>query len=553
MTLGGEKRRRIVEPSRRVTFPGDLREAVLVVVRQATTLTWPSPRYATDPVAFCRDILGYEPWERQAEVLRAVVEHPLVSVKSGHRVGKSWLAGSLALWFYSTFGDARVVCTGPTSTNVQGVVWRAIRQLHARSGRCWACTQADPGGPVPCPHGTAIDGRPAERAGTGLVAEDLREVKGYTVRDVEAITGTAGAALLFIMDEASGVADAIYEGLEGNRAGWTPEAGVMVRMLLIGNPTRTVGEFYDSHEHPRKKEVYHRITISSRDTPNVVERRNVVPGLATHYWVEQMVAKYGADSAFVKVRVDGEFPVGEDGKAFSIALITEAEQRWPETEAVGVLQIGVDPAGESGTGDHTAMCARRGYKVIALRRHRGLSSEAHGVHLLGLIEELREHPKERAIVVVDCEGKVGWDTYTYLQGLASRPGATFELHRVRASDKALREPQTFDRVRDELANTLWQWLREGGALIEDEQLETELHALEWEQGVAGGRQKITPKKQLRKVLGRSPDSYDALALSVWPVLDEAAMTEGEDEGDEDEDDGADLNPYGGEDWYDPYE
>jgi len=550
MTLALEKRRRHRVPSDRKTFAEDLREALLVLVRAATMLSWPSPRYATDPVGFCREILGYDPWERQAEVMRAVVEHALVSVKSGHRVGKSWLAGSLALWFYCSFPDARVICTAPTAANVQGVVWRAVRQLHARSGRCLACTLEDPSGPRPCPHGTVIDGRPAERAGTGLLSGDFREVKGYTVRDVEAITGTAGAALFFIMDEASGVADAIYEGLEGNRAGWTEEAGVMVRMLLIGNPTRTVGEFYDSHEHPRKKEVYHRITISSRETPNAVERRNVIPGLATHYWVEQMVAKYGEDSAFVKVRVDGEFPIGEDGKAFSIALITEAEERWPESEAVGILQIGLDPAGESGTGDDTAMVARRGDKIVALRRHRGLTEEGHGVQLLGLIEELREHPRERALVVIDSEGKIGWDTYTYLRGLSSRAGATFELHRVRASDKAIREPMTFDRVRDELAHNLWSWLKEGGALLEDEQLETELHALEWERGTAG-RSKVTPKKQLRKLLGRSPDSYDALALAVWPVLSEAATTEAEEEDEDDEGFGLDLDPYA-DDGIDPY-
>lgn len=550
MTLAASKRRRIRTPSKRRTFAGDLREALLVLVREATSLTWPSPKYAANPVGFCRDVLGYDPWARQREVLRAVVEHPLVSVKSGHRVGKSWLAGSLAMWFYCCFPDARVVCTAPTATSVQGIVWRAVRQLHARSGRCLACIADDPRGPRPCAHSTAIDGRLAEKAGTGLVSDDFREVRGYTVRDVEAITGVAGANLLFIMDEASGVADAIYEGLEGNRAGWTEEDGVMVRMLLIGNPTRTVGEFYDSHEHPRKKEVYHRITISSRDTPNAIEQRNVIPGLATHYWVEQMIAKYGEDSAFVKVRVDGEFPTGEDGKAFSIALITEAEERWQETEGVGVLQIGIDPAGESGTGDETAMVARRGNRVLALRRHRGLSEQAHGVHLLGLIEELREHPRERAIVVVDSEGKIGWDIYCYLRDLAGQPGSTFELHKVRASDRANRERLTFDRVRDELAHCLWQWLRGGGALLDDEQLETELHALEWEQGTAG-RLRITPKKALRKMLGRSPDSYDALALAVWPVLSEAATSDAADDDEDDDDFGLDIDPYD-DDGIDPY-
>jgi hypothetical protein len=548
MTLPAKKQRRIRPPSQRKTFRGDLREAILTMVKQATMLSWPSPKYAKDPVGFCRDVLGFDPWELQRTVLRAVVKHPLVSVKSGHRVGKSWLAGALALWFYCTFIDARVICTAPTANSVQNILWRATRQLHSRSGRCLDCTLKNPSGPVPCPHGTPVGGNIAMKAATGLVSEDFREVRGYTVRDVEAITGTAGANLLFIMDEASGVADEIYEGLEGNRAGWTEEAGVMVRMLLIGNPTRTAGEFYDSHEHPRKKQVYHRITVSSRETPNAVQRELIIPGLATHEWINQMVAKYGEDSAFVKVRVNGEFPIGEDGKAFSIALITESEERWNETEATGVLHIGLDPAGVSGTGDETPMVPRRGNKQLALRRWRGLSEQAHGVHLLSLIEEFREHPKERAIVIMDSEGKIGADTFSYLRGLSMQRGSTFELHRVRASDKAFRERMTFDRVRDELAHNLWNWMKNGGAVIDDEQLETELHALEWET-VISGLMKITSKKDLKKLLGRSPDSYDALALSVWPVLSETAMEEDdEDDDDFDDDDyGVIIDPYGDND------
>lgn len=552
MTLPVAKRRRHREPSERKTFAGDLREEILVLERKATTLTWPSDRYEKDPIGFCRDILGFDPWQKQREIMLAVRDHPSVSVKSGHRIGKSWLAASLALWFYCTFLDARVVITAPTSTSVQGIMWRAVRQIYAHSGRCLECARENPNGLIPCEHGTVIDGKMGEKAGTGLVSKDFREIKGYTVRDVEAITGTAGANLFFIMDEASGVADAIYEGLEGNRAGWTEEKGVMVRMLLIGNPTRTVGEFYDSHEHPRKKDFYHPITVSSRETPNVVEKKSVIPGLATHNWVEQMIAKYGEDSAFVKVRVNGEFPVGEDGKAFSIALITESRDRWKTTEGVGVLQIGLDPAGDSGTGDETAMSARRGNKQLALRRWRGLNEEAHGVHLLDLIEELREHPRERAIVVIDSEGSTGWDVYTYVRELSRRRGATFELHRVRASAKAIREPQIFGSVRDELAHELYLWMKNGGAIIEDNQLETELHAPEWEQDTKG-RMKLTPKKKLKKILGRSPDSYDASALSVWPVLsDDESEDEKEDEDFDDAHGHFDgIDPYA-DDGIDPY-
>lgn len=550
MTVPNGRRRNRPVADRR-TFAGDLREALLVLVREATALTWPSPRYAADPVGFCRDILGYEPWSKQREIMRAVAEHPLTSVRSGHKIGKSHVGGSLGMWFYCSFEDARVVCTSPSAPNLRAVLWRAIQQFHSQSGRCLACTQKDPNGTRPCEHGTVIDGKIGELPGTGLVAQDFREVKGYTVRDVEAIAGVSGRNLLFIIDESSGVADAIFQALEGNRAGWTRDGRGTTRTLLIGNPTRTVGEFYDSHNHPKKKLVYHRIHVSSRETPNVVQRRDVIPGLATHHWVEQMDAKYGKDSAFVKVRVDGEFPVGEDGKAFSIALLTEAQERYDETEGVGVLQIGIDPAGESGTGDETAMAPRRGHKLFPIRRRRGLSEEGHAAELLGLIEDMREHEKEKAVVVIDSEGKIGWDVYVYLRNLSRRPGATFELHRVRTSNKAVREPQTFDLVRDELAHRTYLWIKEGGALPEDEMLETELHALEWERGVAG-RSKITPKKKLRKMLERSPDSYDALALAVWPVLSEADEEDelGSDDDDDDEF-GMDIDPYADE-GIDPY-
>jgi phage terminase large subunit len=547
MTLPAVQRRRIRSATERRSFAGDLTEKLLVLDNKLTSLTWPSSKYEKNPVGYCQDILGFSPWSKQREVMNAVRDFPLVSVASGHRVGKSWLAAALALWFYCTFSDARVICTAPTAPSVQGILWRAIRQLFSRSGRCRRCAKIN--APIPCEHGTPVDGRMAEKAGTGLVSPDFREIRGYTVRDVEAITGTAGAHLFFIMDEASGVADQIFEGLEGNRAGWTEERGVMVRMLLIGNPTRTVGEFYDSHNHPRKKLVYHRIVVSSRESPNVVEQRNIIPGLATHHWVNQMVAKYGEDSIFVKVRVNGEFPVGEDGKAFPIAMITDAEDRWEETEPEGFLQIGLDPAGEAGTGDETAMSARRGDKHVALRTFRGLSEEEHGIQLLGLIEELRVHPKEKAVVVMDSEGKLGWDLFRYLRGLAALKNATFELYRVRASDKAIREPVTFDRVRDELAHVLWQWLKSGGTLLRDELLETEMHALEWEKNAAG-RMKITPKKQIRKDLGRSPDRYDAMALSVWPVLNFSEDELVEDEDFDDEDD-LEIDPYG-DDGIDPY-
>jgi phage terminase large subunit len=425
--------------------------------------------------------------------------------------------------------------------------------LHDRSGRCIECKRNDPNGPRPCPHSALIDGDLSTKPASGLVSANFREIRGYTAKDVEAITGTAGENLCFILDEASGIADAIFEGLDGNRAGWAEEPGIMVRMLLLGNPTKTRGEFYDSHEHPKKKLLYSRFTISSRESPNVVAGRVVIKGLATREWIAQMEAKYGVDSAFVKVRVDGEFPVGEDGKAFSLDLITRSQERWDDTIADGPLRVGIDPAGDSGTGDDAAFSVVRGAKQLELRCELGLSEEGHGDVLLELLEEHRTHPREIAIVVVDAEGPIGSKVYKKLQRLARR-SKRFEVHAVRASDRARRRG-TYDRVRDELAGELGRWLREEkGALLENELLEQELHVLEWDR--VHGKSKITPKKTIRKELGRSPDRYDATALSVWSpsIVAEGRSRAEDDEDDEDLDDvderstdpyGGGIDPYGG--------
>lgn len=533
----------------------DASRRFLETAREVRSPRWPLADWADDPVGFCTLILGLELWEKQIEIAKSVCENPLTSVKSGHRIGKSTIAAALALWFYCSFEDARVVMTAPVTRQVEGIFWRMIRMLHERSGRCVTCKREDPAGiriRRPCPHSMLLDGKLSESAATGLVSENFREIRGYTAKHVEAITGTAGANLFFILDEASGIANAIYEGLEGNRAGWSEEPGVMVRQLLIGNPTKTSGEFYDSHEHPKKKVLYNRITVSSRETPNAVEGRVVIKALATREWIAQMEAKYGADSAFIKVRVDGVFPVGEDGKAFSVDLITRSQERWYETEGEGELRIGIDPAGDSGTGDDAAFSAVRGLKQLALRTFLGLSPDDHWDRLEALANELAPDPRQRVVCVLDVEGPVGARVHRAIARRAHRRDSRITLRAVRASAKPTgRDAKHFGRVRDQLAAQLAQWVRDGGALLEDEQLEAELHALEWD--MRNGQQKITPKDQIRKELGRSPDRYDATALSTWPHESAAEMQREIDEDlDDDGDDKIEAapDPYGGR--IDPY-
>lgn len=525
------------------SFPEDLAAAIRYALEAQRRITWPSPRYREDPVAFFREILGCSPWHKQIEIIEAVRDHKRVSVRSGHKVSKSHSAGGLALWFYSSFPDARVVMTSTTARQVEDILWRELRMMLARHGICDRCKNQNEGREpweqitAPCEHSAIIGDKPAEKARTGMKSRDFREIVGFTAKEAEAVAGVSGKNLLYIVDEASGVDQQIFEAIEGNRAGGA-------RIVMFSNPTKNEGEHFESFHS--KKHLYKTITVSSEETPNVVEGRVVIPGLAEREWIEEKRIEWGEESALYKIRVKGEHALHEDGKIFSVHAIAEAEKRWLETEAAGRLYLGLDPAGEAGSGDEIVFCARRGLKAIELRIRRGLTASGHLSEALALLAE-HKIPRETPVLVIDREGSIGAEVYGVLKDFGSRNPGVFELIAVRASDRATRQPEVYDRQRDALAASLAAWIKEGGAIPEDAKLAAELHALEWHPQ-ASGRIKLTPKKELRKKLQRSPDRYDALALSVWeplslrldPTEEQAAARY-----DDDDDGGTTLDPYAG--------
>lgn len=490
------------------------------IYQRATSITFPSARYREDPVAFCQEILGVEPWSKQVEILEAVRDHKRVAVSSGHKIGKSRSAAMLALWFYCSYSDARVIFTSTTSRQVDEILWRELCMVRARGGRCVDCKAElermraagvpNPEGriPRPCPHSALIDGEQGELARTGLRSSDFRQIVGFTAKQAEAVAGISGANLLYLPDEASGIPQVIFEAMEGNRAGGA-------RLAMFSNPTKNEGEFYDAFAS--KKDLYHTIRVSSEETPNVVLGiEDYIPGLANPSWIEEKKREWGENSPLYKVRVKGEHALQEGGRIFSIHAIRQAEVRWSEASEEGRLFVGIDPAGASGKGDESAFAVRRGLKVVEIQAAHGLTAEQHLIRLLSILSTHRE-PREVPVVVMDREGAVGAELYGALRAhLNANPGQ-FVLSGVRASDKAVRQADVYDRMRDGLCANLELWFRDGGAIPQDAKLAADLHVFEWKQAI-NGRFKCTDKETIRKILGRSPDRYDAVALAVWEPM-----------------------------------
>lgn len=509
-----------------------------------------------DVVGFARAVLGIIPWSRQREIFEALQEWTRIGVVSGHKTGKSTALAIIALWFYCSFPNARVVITATSDRQVNGIIWREVRRLVKSAI-------------IPIP-GAAKMGL---RAATGLTHPVTdSEIRGYTGDKTEAIAGTSGSYVLYLVDEASGVDQPIFDAIEGNRTGGN------AWVFIISNPTRADGEFYNAFhsqsEHAIGKAGYRNIRISSEESPNVTgewreldyydaklrvwkKRDKPIPGLADPVIIQQREISWGRDSAQWKIRIEGEFCVAEDAKIFGAGLLTEMQERHVDVEPTGRLWIGCDPAGDGDGGDESGFCARRGFKVLELRAKRALSPQRHIAEIQDLIAAHGAPGLQKPVVVCESEGEASWKVYRELREHVERTGE-FELVRLRTSDRAVRQPTIYDRVRDEMWANARMWAREGGAIPEHSALETDLHTPEFSTDIRG-RMKVTPKKDLRKLLGRSPDVGDAFVMSLWEPArlrnEDAPVAEARDERDErggaygfgntDPYSGGGISPYGG--------
>lgn len=421
---------------------------------------------------FAREALGVSLWERQAEIVRAVAESPRVAVRSGHKIGKSSAAVVLALWFVTTRPRARVVMTSASYRQVRDILWKELRRIV---------------GEAPIPTG----GKLATDPETGLQFRDGREIVGLSTNEPERIAGYSGPEMLFVLDEASGIDEAVFEALEGNRAGGA-------RIVLFSNPTQTSGTFFDAFH--AKADFWRTIHVSSESTPNATGIGDAVPGLATAAWVDEKRREWGEQSALYAVRVRGDFPAQGERAVIPLTYVVDAVRR--ESQPDGALVFGLDVARFGD--DDSVLVARRGDAVIDVRSFAGLDGPDLAGRVLEVVRELRLHD-ERPAVNVDVIG-VGSSVYDVLSRSPEVAASA-----VNVSEKATAEG--YHSLRDQLWGATRDWLKGGGSIPDDARLQAELVSPTYAFD-AQGRMKVESKADMKKRLGRSPDRADALALAV---------------------------------------
>ncbi len=466
----------------------------------ATKPVNPEIMLAEDMASFTHDPLGYAvysfPWgegvladakgprDWQCDVMEDIRTHlsdattrhtPLrIAVASGHGIGKSALISMLIQWALDTCEDTKIIITANTEPQMRTKTWPEVLKWRGLSitKHWWKPTKTGIFSTFP-----------------GHTDIWRCDAATWSEHNTEAFAGlhNKGKRIVVIFDEASRIADKVWEVTEGALTDEDTE----IIWIAFGNPTRNTGRFRECFG--KFRHLWKTRNIDSRE----VEGTNKA-------YLDEMVNTYGEDSDIVKVRVRGLFPSSSSLQFISQSLVDEAQARIVKTDPTDPLVMGVDVARFGD--DESTIYFRRGRDArslppIALR-------QVDTMTLASRVLELSRIHNATAIFV--DEGGIGAGVVDRLRQLnAPVFGIQFGGKPLGAVHLAAGEKVANRRA--EMWAIMREWLR-GGAIPNIDQLASDLTGLEYS---FNARDEIVlERKEHMKERGlASPDHGDGLALT----------------------------------------
>lgn len=431
------------------------------------------------PALFAKEALGATPTDQQWEASKAIVEKRRVSIRSGHGTGKSAFMAWCVIWFICCYFPCKIPCTAPTAHQLNDVLWAEIakwfrllkdRIPHLADAFQWSSERF------------YMADRPNE---SFAVARTSRP------ENPEALQGFHSDNILFLIDEASGVAEKVFQVAEGALS----TDGAFV--VMAANPTRQDGYFYESHHKMRSR--WAALHWSGEDSPNVSKS-----------YIEDMRLKYGVDSPIYQVRVLGNFVTASDG-VIPLYLCESAKCR-QVAKVKGPIIWGLDVAR---FGDDSTALAKRQMNHLLEPTREWFGKDT--MQTAGLIvdEYNRAHEKPDSINV-DVIG-IGAGVVDRLKELG------LPVIGINVAESASIDTK-YARLRDELWFRGRDWLAEMDCFLpEDDSLIAELTTPKYSI-LSNGKLKVEGKDEMKKRGVLSPNKADAFLLTFAPVMAKTSFT-----------------------------
>lgn len=462
------------------------------------------------PERFSEVLLQRRLWAKQREISRSVANNPLTAVKGCHASGKTFVASGLPLWWLCRHKRSVTYVLAPTLRQVK-TFWGEV--VLARSGGIRLIRAA-----VPEPTTTRIEIAPDR------YAQGASSSRGVNVQ------GIHGENVLLIGDEAPGIEAAIWDAVEGMRAGGN------VHALIQGNPVVPSGYFYDACT--RWRAVWNCISISAFDTPNLqheTEGRPLredellemsperlawcpFPSLISRAWVKERLLVWGPKHPKYAARVLAEFPSDDPGSVFPLSWIERARREPTEAEVLQAnghaVQVGIDVAGAGA--DETVLTVR--VDGIILRQKSWSEADPRGA----VMQELAAIKTGKlgyplGTVVVDAVG-IG---YNFALHLADNG---FPVFGFIAGARAI-DTSHFANQKAEAHWTFRAYLQENLiASLDDEETQAQLSTIRYRENPRGLTEIESKTQRNQRGIPGSPDRAESLIMAFMrcvPVLQHA--------------------------------
>jgi hypothetical protein len=450
-------------------------------------------QYATDPLGFVLDAYawgsgvlakhqGPRAWQREG--LEIIGRHlsdektrcqPLrIAVASGHGIGKSAFIAMVLTWAMSTCAETRAVITANTDAQLRTKTWPEVAKWAklAINADWWA---------VPA---TAMYERQHEKSWRA-------DATPWSENNTEAFAGlhNEGKRIVLVFDEASKIADKVWEVAEGALTDEDTE----IIWLAFGNPTQNSGRFRECFRR------YRHLWVTRQIDSRTVEGTN-------KEYLAEFVATHGEDSDIVKVRVLGQFPSQSVKQFIGGDDVAAARGRTlkPEQYSFAPKILTLDNAWEGD--DEGVIGLRQGLKFSILDT---FAKNDNDIDIANKLARLQDETGATAVFI-----DAGYGTGVYSAGKTLGRKNWYLVWFTAASG----DPGCLNK-RAEMWKLARDWIKEGGSIPDDQVLCDDLTGPETVARLDGKIQ-LESKKDMKARGLPSPGRGDALALSfAYPVLE----------------------------------
>ena len=430
--------------------------------------------YKTDVGIFAQQVFGFTLSPKQKEIADAVQNNRLVTVRGAISIGKTAVMAVLAWHNLVCYPEVLVTLWGPNEGNLRDGVVRAMREFHDKMAEPFK----------------SLYECGAERFFRKLNgASCYAQMRLASKERPDAARGLHQTRNVVLADECTEIEDTVLEILMNILSDPDP------RILLISNPSKRTGFYAKTHLDPEISEHWVKIHASIWDAPNYDEERTKV-----------LVSQYGGvTSTRYRSMVLGEFGVSDVEGLISLELIETAVKNEEVEPAENVAPIwGVDPAFK---GDASVLCIRRDNTVLAFHEWHGLDATQLSYAIRDLYQQTPKALRP-SIIAVDSTG-LGHGVASNLKDFGLPLNAcVFASTPNRLSDR-------YHRTRDLIWGEMASWMAtENVSIPNNPKLIEELASATYDDST--GKIKLLGKKEMKKILGRSPDFADALAITFSP-------------------------------------